>query len=80
MKHLLHYILLFLFVEALFSQTNGQLIVDVNNVRLPVNNDGKIGTIFINGNNEHGTYENIRFLSKSGFYLSGYNDDSLWSN
>ncbi len=61
------------------QHTDGQ-IIDINNIVLPVKNNGNIGTLTLDGETHFGTYQGIRFLFGGGFYLSGYDNDSLWSN
>jgi Secretion system C-terminal sorting domain len=78
--------LLFLFLIAaniIFSQTQYRFYI--NNINLPLNNRGVLAAVnipdpdpFISG--AGGKIDNKVFLFSGGFFMSGYNGDSLWSN
>ncbi len=54
-------------------------IFDINNISLPLDNRGTLGYIYLPPS-IHGTFDSIQFIFSGGFWLSGYNDDTLWAN
>ena len=57
----------------------------INNINLPLNNSGVLAAVSIpdpdpNVSGSGGKLDNIVFLFSGGFFMSGYNGDSLWSN
>lgn len=68
-------IIIFLSVCNAFPQNLDTTYINVNNIYLPMMNNGVFGVI------GHGAeYDSIGFLYSSGFFLSGYSNDSVWSN
>ncbi len=53
--------------------------LEVNNIKLPVRNDGVIADDLI-GSSYQGTFEESNFLFSGGFALTGYHDEAYWSN
>jgi len=67
--------------SGLFSQNVGsEAYIEVNDIYLPFNNRGVIADVVINPNGQGGQFADWMFLYSSGFWLSGYNGDSLWAN
>ncbi len=74
-------------VVFLFSnyQVNSQNVGDsasiqVNNIYLPFNNRGVIADVNVQPLGSLGQFAGGGFLFSSGFWLSGYSNDSLWAN
>ena len=81
MKTLLFIILLF--SHSILPQTAYRYYI--NNINLPLNNSGVLAAVNIpdpdpNISGSGGKLDNIIFLFSGGFFMSGYNGDSLWSN
>ena len=77
------YITLFniIFVTATFAQNVGSsAAINVNNIYLPFNNKGVIADVNIPPGGSMGQFAGNAFLFSSGFWVSGYTDDSLWAN
>ncbi len=55
-----------------------QTIFDINNISLPLDNKGNLGYIYL-PLSVHGTFDSIPFIFSGGFWLSGYNGDTLWA-
>ncbi|MCH7974829.1 MAG: hypothetical protein IH949_13290, partial [Bacteroidetes bacterium] len=54
--------------------------LEINRVKLPLNNRGVIANVSVDGTPEGGFFDGIGFLWSSGFMLSGKNRDTIWSN
>jgi len=86
MKHyILQYVILLFTVSIisadLFAQNVGSASsININNIYLPFNNKGVIADVNIPPNGSGGQYAGGTFLFSSGFWLSGYTNDSLWAN
>jgi len=52
----------------------------INNINLPMNNNGILAGVNIPPGGSGGQYLGTEFLFSGGFYLSGYNGDTLWAN
>jgi len=52
----------------------------VNNINLPFDNKGVLAQVNITPDGEGAKFSNIIFLFSGGFYLSGFEGDSLWAN
>jgi hypothetical protein len=66
-----------LMTNLILAQT--QTIFDVNNISLPLDNRGNLGYIYVPPS-IHGTFDGTPFIFSGGFWLSGFNDDTLWAN
>ena len=75
MKKLL---LLCLFPILLYSQSQYRFFI--NNINMPIDNRGVLGAVNIPPDGSLGRFDGIGFLFSGGFWLSGYNQDSLWAN
>ncbi len=75
MKKLL---LLCLFPILLYSQSGYRFFI--NNINLPINNNGTLADVNIPPDGSLGRYNGIGFLFSGGFWLSGYNEDTLWAS
>jgi hypothetical protein len=74
----------FLFVGFIVN-SNSQKVGDsayiyVNRIYLPFDNEGIIAYVNISPNGSTGQFAGGSFLFSSGFWLSGYTNDSLWAN
>lgn len=63
---------------TLFAQESFR--ININNINLPLDNKGVLAQVNIPPGGEGGLYNDIYFLFSGGFYLSGYEGDSLWAN
>lgn len=67
--------------SLIFSQNIGSMAyIQVNEIQLPFNNKGLIADVNINPIGAGGQFAGEMFLFSSGFWLSGYSNDSLWAN
>ncbi len=68
--------LLLLFISIdLTAQNHDTVVVNINNITLPLTNDGNIGGV------DRGAYfDSVVFLFSAGHFLSGINSDTIWSN
>ncbi len=59
-------------------------LIDVNNIKLPLNNRGILADVYIpdyaNNGLYNGTYDGETFLFSGGFYMSGISNNNLWGN
>ena len=67
-----------LFVSTLQAQSEFRFFI--NNINLPINNYGVLAAVNIPPDGSGGRYLGIEFLFSGGFFLSGYNGDTLWAN
>ena len=68
---------LLLMPAIIFSQSQYRFFI--NNINMPMDNKGIMADVqLLDG--QGGLYNNIEFLYSGGFWLSGYNGDSLWAN
>ncbi len=64
-----------------YSQNVGDKYrVNINNINLPINNIGVLADVDIQPLGSGGQFDGKVFLYSAGFFLSGYVDDSLWTN
>jgi hypothetical protein len=64
-----------------FTQNVGERSrININNINLPFNSFGVIADVSAPPGEAGGEFENILFLWHSGFFLSGFTGDSLWTN
>jgi len=68
----------FLFLSTLQAQSSFRFFI--NNINLPMNNHGTLASVNIPPDGPGGLYLGTVFLFSSGFWLSGYNGDTLWAN
>ncbi|MCC6255867.1 MAG: exo-alpha-sialidase, partial [Ignavibacteriaceae bacterium] len=54
-------------------------LLDVNNFELPLNNKGILAAVQINGQ-QGGLFEESTILYSGGFFLSGLNNGTVWTN
>ena len=55
--------------------------LDVNKLKLPINNEGGIADVYdTSGHGTLGVFEESSFLFSAGFFLSGYTNNNLWAN
>jgi len=67
-----------LFVPTLQAQSTFRFFI--NNINLPMDNKGVLADVNIPPGGSLGLYQDIVFLFSGGFWLSGYNADTLWAN
>jgi len=67
-----------LFVPTLQAQSTFRFFI--NNINLPIDNKGILASVNIPPDGSGGRYLNSFFLFSGGFWLSGYNADTLWAN
>jgi hypothetical protein len=79
---LISFFLIFLIsYSGTFSQNVGSAAyIYVNEVYIPFNNDGIIADVNVSPYGGFGQFAGGTFLFSSGFWLSGYSNDSLWAN
>jgi len=68
----------FLFLSTL--QAQDQFRFYINNINMPMNNSGTLADVNIPPDGGLGKYLDVPFLFSGGFFLSGYNGDTLWAN
>ena len=68
----------FLFVVTLQAQSEFRFFI--NNINMPMDNKGVLSDVYRIPGGSLGRYNDIVFLFSGGFWLSGYNDDTLWAN
>ena len=71
-------LILCLFPILLHSQTQYRFFI--NNINMPIDNKGVLAETYQIPGGQGGKYNDIPFLYSGGFWLSGYNNDSLWAN
>jgi hypothetical protein len=67
-----------LLVSTLQAQSTFRFYI--NNINLPMNNNGTLADVYIPPDGPGGLYLGTPFLFSDGFFLSGYNGDTLWAN
>ena len=67
-----------LFVPTIQAQSEFRFFI--NNINLPINNFGVLADVDIPPDGPQGRYQDINFLFSGGFWLSGYNGDTLWAS
>jgi len=67
-----------LFLSTLQAQSTFRFFI--NNINMPMNNNGTLADVNIPPDGGGGRYLGIGFLFSGGFFLSGYNSDTLWAN
>ena len=71
-------LILCLFPILLHSQTQYRFFI--NNINMPIDKKGVLAETYQIPGGQGGKYNDIPFLYSGGFWLSGYNNDSLWAN
>ena len=82
-KEILFWFVLILLISysGTFSQNVGSATyIQVNDIYLPFNNKGIIADVNVPPLGSTGQFAGGTFLFSSGFWLSGYSNDSLWAN
>lgn len=69
---------LLLMPAMIFSQSQYRFFI--NNINMPIDNRGVLGDVNIPPDGTLGRFDGIGFLFSGGFWLSGYNADTLWAN
>jgi len=70
----------FPFYELSSQNIGNAAYIEVNKIYLPFDNKGIIADVNIPPNGSYGQFAGGYFLYSSGFWLSGYSNDSLWAN
>jgi hypothetical protein len=52
----------------------------INNINMPLNNAGVLADVNIPPEGTLGRYNDIGFLFSGGFWISGYNEDTIWAS
>ena len=68
---------IFLFASTLFSQSEFRFYI--NYINMPMDNKGILADVDIPPIGSGGKYNDITFVYAGGFWLSGYNGDTLWA-
>ena len=81
MKRLLLFILFFtlLFHCNYYSQTDSTYRLNINRIDFPLNNNGVLADVHIDGS-QTARFDSITTIFSAGFYLSGYSNGNLWAN
>ena len=66
------------FFSAIYPQTQFRFFI--NNIDMPMDNKGVLADVYGIPGGSLGKYNDIGFLFSGGFWLSGYNEDTLWAN
>ncbi len=70
--------------KPFYPKAGNTYLVDVNNIKLPIDNKGIHGDVKVTNSNGNylsgGWFEEARFLFSGGFALSGYTNGQLWAN
>jgi hypothetical protein len=82
MKRLLIIAVLFCLTSnfTLPQKIGDSYIIDINNIKLPIDNKGILANVNMPPAGWGGKFDSITVLWSGGFFLSGFNDDSLWAN
>jgi len=59
---------------------NDSYILEINRIKLPLNNRGILANILIDGVWVTGSFDGIGFLFSGGFFMSGKIENVVWSN
>lgn len=80
--HIVVILLTFSFdVNIVLAQNVGDnYAIDINNIYLPLNNRGVLAAVNVPPLGGGGQFDGHVFLFCGGFLLSGYDEDSLWTN
>ena len=78
---LLTVVILWLPTITIFSQNIGsEAYIEVNEIYLPFNNRGVIADVNVPPKGSLGQFAGGGFLFSSGFWVSGYSNNTLWAN
>ena len=72
-------ILLFISYSNYHSQTNSTYRLNINRIDLPLNNNGVLADVYVDGT-QGARFDSIATIFSAGFYLSGYSNGNLWAN
>jgi len=72
--------ILFTSVSLIAQNVGPEFYIEVNKIYLPFDNRGIIADVDFPPNGSQGQFAGGNFLFSSGFWLSGYTNDSLWAN
>jgi hypothetical protein len=79
-QFLLIAIFLVIQIDVLPQKVGDEFVININNIKLPINNRGVLADVNIHPFGSGGKFDSITVLFSAGFYLGGYNGDSLWAN
>ena len=68
----------FLFLSTL--QAQDQFRFFINNINMPMDKKGVLADVYHIPGGQSGKYLDVPFLFSGGFWLSGFNEDTLWAN
>ncbi len=77
MKTFITTLIIFLFTQILTAQD--KYLINTNRIWLPINNFGVLADVSI-FNKSGGLLDDKQFLYSAGFFLSGKNSDTIWTN
>jgi hypothetical protein len=79
---LLWFFLIFLIsYSGTFAQNVGDsYAININNIYFPLNNRGVLASVYVPPLGGGGQFDGNVFLNCGGFLMSGFHDDSLWTN
>ena len=63
-----------------FTYPQTQYRFHINNINMPIDNRGTLADVYQIPGGSLGKYNDIPFLFSGGFWLSGYNEDTLWAS
>ena len=72
--------ILILCLFPILAHSQSQYRFFINNINMPIDNKGIFADTYQIPGGQGGKYNDIPFLYSGGFWLSGYNGDSLWAN
>ena len=72
--------ILFLFLVPVMIYSQKQYRFFINNINMPIDNKGILAAVNIPPDGALGRFDSVCFLFSGGFWLSGYNQDTLWAN
>ena len=74
------YIMCLSILSSTLLQSQVEYRFFINNINMPINNIGVLADVYTPPDGSLGRYDGIGFLFSGGFYISGYNGDSLWAS
>jgi hypothetical protein len=73
------YLLIIFILSPVHILSQDSFRFKINNINMPINNVGVLADVNIPPDGSLGRYNDIPFLFSGGFWLSGYNADTLWA-
>ena len=79
-QFLLIAIFLVIQIDLLPQKIGETFVINSNNIQLPINRKGVLADVNIPPFGSGGKFDSITVIFSAGFYMGGYNGDSLWAN